>query len=194
MKEKFHKQSLETLKSAISNIDKNEIDNIYALSFWFFKEDDELHFPTIIFGYNTESNFRTNIEKASGVNEAKWNFAYWLQNEIEQIGGENDKLLQEWFKESEYYYSEEENESAKDDDKLFDELCAKGEKFNNEFIELIIKISSELHSSGIVKDVFDKSVPIIIHELEYYDKHVDWTKKGNPNGTVTKFVDWVENM
>ena len=194
MKKRFYNQSFEKLKSAIINIDKNEIKNIYALSFWFYNEDDELHFPTIILSYNTESNFQRNIENASDENEAKWNFAYWLQNDIEQIGGEDDKSLRKWFKESKYYYSEEENGLVEDDDELFDKLCVKGEKFNNQFIELIVQISLALHNNGIIKEVFGKSIPIIIHELEYYDKPVNWTKKGNPTGIVNQFIDWVENM
>ncbi|HBK70360.1 MAG TPA: hypothetical protein DDZ39_01665 [Flavobacteriaceae bacterium] len=194
MKEEFYNQSFEKLKSAITNIDKSEIENIYALSFWFYNEDDELHFPTIILSYNTKSNFQKNIENASDENEAKWNFAYWLQNELEQIGGEDDKVLEKWFEKSKYYYSEEENELAEDDDDLFDKLCAKGEKFNKEFIELVVKMSSELHKNGIVKEIFGKSIPIIIHELEYYDKPVNWTKKGNPIETVKEFIDWVETM
>jgi hypothetical protein len=194
MKELFYKQSFEKLKSAIINIDKSEIENIYALSFWFYNEDDELHFPTIIFSYNTKSNFQTNIENVTDENEAKWNFAYWLQNELEQIGGEDDKSLSNWFKDSKHYYSEEENEIAEGDIELFDKLCTKGEKFNKEFIELIVKMSSELHKNGIIKEVFGKSIPIIIHELEYYDKPVNWTKKGNPTGIVNQFTDWVESM
>ncbi len=194
MKEEFYNQSFEKLQRAITNIDKNEIENIYALSFWFYNEDDEFHFPTIILSYNTKSNFQTNIENASDENEAKWNFAYWLQNDLVQIGGEDDKFLKKWFKVSEYYYSEKENELAENDDELFDKLCVKGKKFNNEFIELIIKMSSELHSNGIIKGVFGKSLPIIIHELEYYDKPVSWTKKGNPTGIANEFIDWIENM
>ena len=57
-----------------------------------------------------------------------------------------------------------------------------------------MQISLALHNNGIIKEVFGKSIPIIIHELEYYDKPVNWTKKGNPTGIVNQFIDWVENM
>ena len=194
MKNEFYIKSFEKFKSAITKIDKSEIENIYALSFWFYNEDDEFHFPTIILSYNTKTNFKTNIENASDENEAKWNFAYWLQNDLEQIGGEDDQSLKKWFKNSKYYYSEKENELAEDDEELFDKLCAKGEKFNKEFIELVVKMSSELHKNGIIKKVFGKSIPIIIHELEYYDKPIDWTKKGNPTGIANEFIEWVETM
>jgi len=103
-------------------------------------------------------------------------------------------FLTKWFKESEYYYSEKENELAEDDDELFDKLCSKGEKFNNEFIESILKISLELHDKGIIKNVFGTSLPIIIHKLEYNHKPANWTKKGNPNGIADEFIDWGENM
>jgi hypothetical protein len=44
----------------------------------------------------------------------------------------------------------------------------------------------ELHRNGSIKEVFGKSIPVIINELEYYDKPVHWTKKGKPSGIVMK--------
>ena len=62
MKKRFYNQSFEKLKSAIINIDKNEIKNIYALSFWFYNEDDELHFPTIILSLIQNLIFRETLK------------------------------------------------------------------------------------------------------------------------------------
>ena len=78
--------------------------------------------------------------------------------------------------------------------RAFEEICAKGEAFNHEFIETIIKISSELHNQDVIKKIFGNAIPIIIHELEYYEKPVNWTKKGNPKGNTKDFINWVENM
>ncbi len=194
MKEIFYKKSFEKFQRAIKEIDKSLIENIYALSFWYYNEDDQFHFPTIILGYNTILNFQNNIENASCENEAKWNFAFWLQNEIEQIGGKEDEYLKMWFKTSKYYYTEKENKLAINDNNLFDKLCLKGEGFNKEFIELVIRISTALHSNGIIKKVFGKEIPIIIHKLEYYDQPINWTKKGNPKGIANEFIDWVESL
>jgi hypothetical protein len=47
----------------------------------------------------------------------------------------------------------------------------------------------ELHRNGSIKEVFGKSIPVIINELEYYDKPVHWTKKGKPSGIVNEVTD-----
>ena len=42
--------------------------------------------PRLVFGYNTETNYKKNISNASDSDEARWNFAFWLQNEEIVIG------------------------------------------------------------------------------------------------------------
>ena len=194
IKEEFAKNAYEKIKQAIIKIDHTIINDIYALSFWFSHEDDELHYPTILFSYNTLSNFKNKIESASSENEAKWNFAYWLQKNFIQIGGEEDKHLANWFKASDYYYTEEENEAAEEDEDLFDEFMEKGEKFSQEFIAIMIETSRKIHEEGIIEKTFGKAIPLIIHELEYYDKPLNWTIEGNPKGLTQEFEDWVNNF
>lgn len=43
--------------------------------------------------------------------EAKWNYAFWLQNEIGAIGG-NDKNLRLYFKEANLFYTQQEYSRA----------------------------------------------------------------------------------
>jgi len=40
-------------------------------------------------------------------------------------------------------------------------------------------------------DKFGQSVPIIVHELEYYDQIAEQTRKANPPGLTLEFEAWV---
>jgi hypothetical protein len=37
---------------------------------------------------------------------------------------------------------------------------------------------------------FGKAIPVIIHELEYYDQIAHQTSAANPNGIAEEFVEW----
>ncbi|RZK17755.1 MAG: hypothetical protein EOO43_13205 [Flavobacterium sp.] len=164
------------------------------MSFWYDNYDDDLRFPTIMFGFNTTENYTNNIENASDDKEAKWNFAFWLQNEIERIGEKGDKLLEDWFRASDYFYTEEEDERANKNETLFTEILNKGDKFSNEFIEEIITLTKRLFSESIISSKFGKKIPILIHELEYYDLPISWTVRSNPDGLVDEFIEWTRTF
>lgn len=191
-KELFVSKSYDQVKEAIRGIPDQERGDIYALSFWYQCEDDDVRYPMIVVGYNTHSNWEANIRSASSKEEAKWNFAFWLQNELAEMGGMEDPLLGAWFEASPYYYSEEQHEEATEDDDLFDELLERGAKFADEFREEAIAMAQRLFKEGVVREVFGQDIPILVHELEYYDDPVDWTVRANPEGLVDEFVAWVE--
>lgn len=55
-----------------------EEEDIYAISLYYEESDENF---SVTLGYNTLSNYEDNIINASGELEAKWNYAFWLQNE-----------------------------------------------------------------------------------------------------------------
>ncbi len=191
----FTKKSYEKLKSAIQGIANDEdVKDVYALSFWFYCDDDDERFPKITLGYNTLSNFKEEAYNADSKEEAKWNFAYWLQNEVETIGGENDELLSNWFAKTPYFYTEEENERAMEEDEdLYEKILKKGEKFRKEFINETISIAKQLFDNKVIEKTFGKDIPIIIHELEYYDEPIRWTKKANAAKLIKEFLQFCDN-
>lgn len=191
-KNNFTKHSFEKLKKAIFAIDDKVKEDIYALSFYFYAEDDDPRYPTIIFSYNTITNYKNSISSASDEAEAKWNFAFWLQDQLEVIGGVQDELLAKWFKATPHYYSEEENEAAFDDDDLFETTSEQGSMFCEEFIEEIIGLTQQLFSEKVIETKFWKNIPIMVHELEYYDEPISWTVRSNPKGLVDEFVEWTK--
>ncbi|MDO4781789.1 MAG: hypothetical protein Q4A09_01065 [Capnocytophaga felis] len=191
-KDIFAKTSYDKLKTAIENIaNEEDVKDVYALSFWFYCDGDDQRYPKITLGYNTLSNFKEEAYNADTKEEAKWNFAYWLQNEIEIVGGENDSLLSNWFAASPYFYSEEENERAMEEDEaLYEKILKKGEKFRKEFINEIIAIAKKLFEEKVIEKTFGNDIPIIIHELEYYDEPIRWTKKANSAKLIKEFIKY----
>lgn len=187
--EKFRQSALHTAMAALQQIPHDEREDVYALSFWFTRDDDDSRYPKIIISYNTLSHFQKSIEKASDEKEAKWNYAFWLQEDIDMIGGDNDESLAAWFKGTPWYYTDEENESAEeDDDELFDELIERGSAFNAAFINEIIDLTKSLFDEGFISSIFGKNIPVLIHELEYYDKPLSWTIAANPPGLADEFI------
>lgn len=192
-KDAFLESSYEKLRKAITNIPDEEVKDIYALSFYYYAEDDDSRYPTIEVSYNTTKQYINETANASSETEAKWNYAFWLQEEIEKIGGEDDELLAKWFKETPYFYTEEENEEAEEDDDLFDELLEKGGEFETEFMEGILLLTKKLFNEKVIEVKFKKEIPILVHELEYYDKPIEWTIRANNPEVIQEFINAYKN-
>lgn len=191
-RKKFAEKSYEKLKNAIQEIvNEEDVNDIYALSLCYANDDDDLRFPKIIFSYNTLSNVKEESYNAASKEDAKWNFDYWLQDEIEVIGGKTDKQLAQWFAKTPFFYSDEENTRAiEEDEDLYDKILKKGDKFNKEFIKDIIALTKQLFDEGEVEKNFGRNIPIIIHKQDFEDTPILWTKKSNPNKLLKEFLEY----
>lgn len=98
-------------EKAIKKIGKQNIKDIYAISFWKDNLEDDPRCPVITIGYNTLTQVEVEKKNTSSLMEAKWNYAFWLQNEIGTIGG-NDKNLRLYFKEANLFYTQQEYSRA----------------------------------------------------------------------------------
>ena len=56
------------------------------------------------------------------------------------------------------------------------------------FMDIIISVIQELHKRGVVKEHLGKEVPVIVHELEYYDLPIEWTTRSNPEQLIAEFL------
>lgn len=63
-----------------------EASDIYVVSSFIDNEDDDPRQPTLTIGYNTETQFRRSIQHAADEAEARWNYAFWIQNPLTVIG------------------------------------------------------------------------------------------------------------
>lgn len=192
-KELFIESAYTNIKNGLIKIPADQKQDTYAISFYYYIENDDLRFPTIHVSYNTNHQYKKEIKNASSEAEAKWNFAFWLQDELLRIGGLDNALLNNWFKETPYYYSEEEDQKSLDDEDLFDDLFELGDAFDNEFIEAIILLTKRVFDEKIIDTIFGKQIPIIIHDLEYYEEPIDWTIRANPTGLVDEFLQKYNN-
>jgi len=171
---------------AYKNLSDAELKDIYVFSFFVYDEDDDPRRPTLTMGYNTYTNLHVQIDKASDEQEAKWNYAYWLQNEIQSIGTEEDKtgrrLIKKWVVENKLFYTD------KEEDNNFDACMEKGEQITKQFIDILTQIVQETHHTKLT------GLPILIHELEYYDIIRDQNRKANGEEKVKEFTDWINKM
>lgn len=190
LRQKYLEEKYQELKLAILALDGVRAKEIYAFSFWFYNVDDDPRYPTISVGYNIEKQYKNRIEEASSEEEAKWNYAYWMQNEIAEIGGEEDDKLYQLLQEEGLYYSDEKLDEAEENDALWEQLLAKDAKIQTLFIDMVIEIIQRLHKEGLVAAKAGKQVPILLHELEYYDLPISWTERANPKELIEEWLEF----
>lgn len=181
----------ENIKAKILSWNNDIIYDIYVISLYISNVEDDSEKPMITLGYNTMEQYEKSISHASDNAEAKWNFAFWLQNEELIIGdnwGENledREMIFEWINENNLYYSYE------DEVEDFDKTLRPGDKIIHEFVELCVEVAKQLHYEGVIQQKFGRTIPILIHELEYYDVIAEQNERANPKEVVKEFVDWI---
>lgn len=173
---------LKQIKEKIASWDKSDI---YAVSLWVNDMNDNPCEPVVVLGYNTSEQFQNEIPNAYDAQEAKWNYAFWLQNEELSFGtGETQFMVRQWIESAGYsYFTSEEMFLAQEepDERLYEGITAA-------FVEVLVEVVKELHESGFIKEQFGKEIPVLIHELEYYEEIAEQNLRANPAETVADFV------
>lgn len=181
----------ERVKSAMSKWDD---EGIYAISFWVTNWDDNPYEPVVVLGYNTERQVSDTAPKASSECEARWNFAFWLQNDELSFGGNLHKtpgdspaLVARWIRSTGLsFHTAQGIESVPDEG--IDEVMAEGEKVTKAFYEVLVDIVRDLHASGFIRQALGRDVPVIIHDLEYAEGIVDRNIRANGDILPAEFV------
>lgn len=177
---------LEQIKGKIAAWDKPDI---YAVSLFVYNYNDNPCEPVVVLGYNTAWQLQKEIPNADGEQEAKWNYAFWLQNEELSFGvGETQTVVRQWIENAGYsYFTYEEmfGTSESPEEGLY-------EGITEAFFEVLIEVVRELHESGFIKEQFGKEIPVLIHELEYYEETAERNLKANPAGIVDEFVKFCD--
>ena len=57
-------------------------------------------------------------------------------------------------------------------------------------MDVLVEVVQELHSSGFIQEQFGKEIPVIIHELEYYDEIAQQNQRANPPETIEEFLEF----
>ncbi|MCL2521305.1 MAG: hypothetical protein FWE36_00420 [Erysipelotrichales bacterium] len=159
------------LYKKITNIISNwQIKNGYAVSVLLKGVNN------IELSYNEETD--KNQDLAS---EERWNIAFWQQDVIGFVldTAEEKDFFLNWMEYVDY---------KKDKIYSITDLIE-----NRLFHKVLFKVLDQIHEDDLIKKVFGKEVPIIIHNLDYCDYSIQLTRKANKNKELIKdFEDWIE--
>ncbi|MFJ6386867.1 hypothetical protein ACIQJT_04595 [Streptomyces sp. NPDC091972] len=178
---------------AMCSITAAEAEDIYVVSFFIDNERDDPRQPTLTVGHNTEAQFRRSIADASDEAEARWNYAFWLQNELTVIGDstrdpDGAAARDQWIRELGLWY----DEPGPSENRMND-VGPIAARIEGAFNQACVMLARHLHDAGAVQSVIGKPVPIILHEPEYYEGVARRTEIANPPGLADAFTAWVRN-
>ncbi len=176
----------DAIRDALEAIPAEERADVYVVSLLVYDEEDDPRRPTVTVGYNGESDVATAVA-VTDEQEARWNYAFWRQNELAVIcdtAGDpsGPRLREAWARDQGLWFDVPAGE-----DPMFDE---RGEPLTRAFVSVVEDAVRRLHG-GDVERVFGRSLPVLIHELEYYDEIAAQNLRANPEGVVPPgFVAW----
>ena len=165
--------------------------DIYAISLYVYDDCDNPCKPCVTLGYNTERQVRLELSKGEAFDEAeaRWNYAFWLQNDPLVFGiGETAKTVRNWVVSSGFPYYDDDDTAWQDDNAI-----ENTSQITETFVSVLIESVKEIHKQGVLTRKFGRELPIIIHELEYYDEIVKQNIKANGYETVKDFSEWCIN-
>jgi hypothetical protein len=184
--------------AGLLDIPFHEGEDIYAVSFYVWAEEDDTRRMVLSVSYNTNERVVecspkaadssvTRWPTASNVAEATWNYAFWLQRPVAEVcasNGEPDgiSLRTAWLEASGLGYSNEEEEED------FERTLEIGEQICMEFWQISGRVARRLQEEGILRTKFGRSVPIIVHDLEYAEPTIEVTRFANPKGEADEFL------
>jgi hypothetical protein len=61
----------------------------------------------------------------------------------------------------------------------------RGQPLTNAFVQLLVDVVRRLHGDGDIQRIFGTSLPVLIHELEYYDEIARQNLAANSAGVVS---------
>lgn len=142
----------------------------------------------------TEFSVSYNTEKDRGgappLSEERWNYAFWRQNETYIIEAdptnEGMRILFDWYRENGI-----DNIGYEDPANYYDtemRYIGKGPVGCYELVQEIAIVAKSLHSSGFIRRMFGRPIPIIIHDLEYSWYTIEATKAANTGGEAAEFL------
>lgn len=177
MKEQIKKYIIDTISTWTE-------DDIYVISLFVYDDCDNPCKPTVTLGYNTENQVQSELNKgfATDEEEARWNYAFWIQNEFLTFGiNETADIVKKWVIDNGFSYY--------DDDVVALDM-GETNKITRSFVALLIDVVREIHEQKILTSHLGKELPIIIHELEYYDEIAEQNIKANGEELVREFAEW----
>ena len=180
---------IERAVAAFARISSEEAAQTYAVSFWVNDEEDDPRVPVLTIGTNTEAQFRASVANADDDAEARWNFAFWLQNELAVVGGPADHagraIVDALFATLGLHLAEDDFSPASE---------AVSDRMTTAFVSCCVDAARRLHEEGALHASFGRDLPVLVHELEYYDAIIEQNSRCNPPHLIAGFKRWIESM
>ncbi len=188
-------------REGIRSIPAGIASDIYALSLYHWEDEDDPRRSILTVGYNTTARWRectpapgqeSGWPIASDSDEAKWNFAFWLQDEgtacVIGDSTEDEAARREWIASMGLWYSDE------DEEEDWERVSDRAEQVQAGFVLLCVGVGKRLHDEGVIIEKFGRAIPVLVHELEYYDMISEATRRANPPELTIEFEQWIEAM
>jgi hypothetical protein len=174
---------------ALRSLTETERGDVYAVSLFVYDHDDEPSIPTVAVSVNTEAQVAQRTPDAFDADEARWNFAFWQQRPIDVIGGPGDpagkQIIDASFSDAGLTYASGD---------YSDEALEVGRRMTEAFVAACVAAVKRLHCEGTVEAVFGVPIPVLVHELEYYDEIAEQNRVANPAELVEPFSRWISEM
>jgi len=173
--------------------------DVYVVSFFVYDEYDDPRLPVLTVGANTERQVQFATDPPPGFvkpnpwwtptdeAEARWNYAFWLQNELAVVGDEaadqhGAGLRRSWLETLDLWFDEFDYTS---------EAFERGELITKKFVDVCVATVQDIHQSGLLVDLFARPIPVIVHELEYYEAIADQNVAANGPALAAGLVSWI---
>lgn len=181
-------------------MERPNLHEVYVVSMYIDFDEGPHHLKVWLY-YNTYSHLQRMIEEGEPQDEAKWNFALWVQDYITAVGlsaqecpaladQEWRSLLADWLREEQLYRSDAEIAAmlAEHDSEAYEDWS---EAVRERLLDLLIEVATEIQESGIILATFGRAIPLLVHEWEYNPWTLEATRSANPAGLVAEFAEWL---
>ena len=169
----------EVLLRKVRNIMEGWEDHgIYAVSFLVdFNEDNTFRGVSNVSEWMVSCNREEDCEDAGPLDEERWNYAFWNQEEEPVITASDDDpemaLLFDWYRQQGLTH------------------IGRGPEGHYQLLMLAAEVARQLQEEGFLEKRFHKKIPIIVHGLEYAWYDLEATKLANPHGEAEAFLEYV---
>jgi hypothetical protein len=197
----FEQYLFDRVREAISRVPADVAEDVYAVSFYVWAEEDDPRRTVVSVSYNTNARAaqcspdpgvgrEADWPFASSAAEARWNYAYWLQEDLAVIGCGYDppdkrgiELRDSWTASEGLDYTNEEERAN------FEGTLERGREIVSRFWRLSARVARRLQEEGVLLGKFGRPVPIIVHDLEYAEPTTSLTAVANPGGEAAAFLE-----
>lgn len=158
--------------------------DIYAVSFFLYSNEmHEYRGVSNLTFFNVSYNTEEQCDGAGPHSEERWNYAFWLQNEVPVMDSHSARegmdVLFDW-------YAQEGIGNIGYEDAEMEAPVGFGE-----LARVLARVARRFQEEGYFLNRLGKRIPIIIHDLEFCPCVMDATAYANPNGEADDFfVEW----